>query len=64
MNKSTYKSDQIFNNIPQYGLTPPSISLPSGVNKIFHCLARSACFLLLRDHGDLRVPLKKKKQNK
>lgn len=37
-------------------LAPPSLSLPSGVKNLFHCLGRRACFLLLRDQGDLRVP--------
>lgn len=39
-------------------LTPPSHSLPSGSNDVFHCRGRRACFLLLPDdQGDLRLPL-------
>jgi hypothetical protein len=43
-------------------LTPPSHNFPSGINKLFHCFGKSACFLLLRDQGDLRLPLNQKKK--
>lgn len=32
------------------------MSFPSAVNKFFHCLGRRACFLLLWDQGDFRLP--------
>lgn len=35
------------------------MSFPSGVKNLFHCLGKRACFLLLRDQGDLRLTLNK-----
>uniref|UniRef100_A0A0E0BCR2 Uncharacterized protein n=1 Tax=Oryza glumipatula TaxID=40148 RepID=A0A0E0BCR2_9ORYZ len=40
--------------------TPPSLSFPSGVNKLTHSWGLSAAFLRRRHHGDLSPPLQSK----